>query len=399
MDFRDTPEEAAFRKEVRDWLEANLTGRFERASLSVGPTEDRIEMLRAWQQKLDEGDWAGISWPKEYGGRGATLIEQAIFYQEMARAKAPSPINVIGLGMAGPTIIAHGTEQQKTRYLPGILSGEEIWCQGFSEPGAGSDLASLRSTAVLDGDHYVINGQKVWTTLAHLAKDGGHCIFLARTDPDAPKHNGITYFLVDMDSPGIEVRPLTQMTGTAEFNEMFFTDVRVPRENVLGQVNDGWRIAMTTLMHERGTLGFALSVQARIALDELVALATKVKRDGKPAIEDPLVRQELAQLHVEIEALRLTGYRALTTIMKTGIPGPEGSLGKLLWSESVMRLSELAIELLGPAGLLTTSKAVPEVEHWQFAHLRARAHSIEAGTSEILRNIIAERVLGLPRLR
>jgi alkylation response protein AidB-like acyl-CoA dehydrogenase len=398
MDFRDTPDEAAFRKEVRDWLETNLDGDI-RAQISVGPAEERIDVLTAWQAKLHQGGWAGVSWPKEYGGRGASLIEQAIFYQEMARAKAPSPINVIGIGMAGPTIIAHGTPQQKSRYLEKILSGEEIWCQGFSEPGAGSDLAGLRATAVEDGDSYVVNGQKVWTTLAHLAKENGHCIFLARTDPDAPKHNGITYFLVDMRSPGVEVRPLRQMTGTAEFNEVFFTDVRVPKENILGQVNDGWRMAMTTLMHERGTLGFALSVQARIALDEIIDLAKRTKRGGKPAIEDPVVRQRIAQLHVEIEAMRLNNYRGLTSIMKTGIPGPEGSLGKLLWSESNKRMTDLAVELLGNAGLLAVNSKNADASRWQFAHLRSRANTIEAGTSEILRNIIAERVLGLPKHR
>lgn len=397
MDFRDTPEEAAFRKEVRDWLERNLDGDL-RAQISVG-AEERLDVLATWQRKLHSGGWAGVSWPKEYGGRGASLIEQAIFYQEMARAKAPSPLNVIGIGMAGPTIIAHGTPAQKERYLEKILSGDEIWCQGFSEPGAGSDLAGLRATAVEDGDSYIINGQKVWTTLAHLAKDNGHCIFLARTDPDAPKHAGITYFLVDMQSPGIEVRPLRQMTGTAEFNEMFFTDVRVPKESVLGQVNDGWRMAMTTLMHERGTLGFALSVQARIALDEVIDLARRTKRGGTFAIDDAVVRQRIAQLHVEIEAMRLNNYRGLSSIMKTGIPGPEGSLGKLLWSEANKRMSDLALELLGPAGLLAVDSKNADAARWQFAHLRSRANTIEAGTSEILRNIIAERVLGLPKHR
>jgi alkylation response protein AidB-like acyl-CoA dehydrogenase len=396
MDFRDTPEEAAFRKEVRDWLDANLDREQMQAQLSVGPQEERIDHLRAWMKQLYDGGWAGISWPKEYGGRGASLIEQAIFYQELARAKAPPQINVIGLGMAGPTIIVHGTEEQKKRHLAPILSGDEIWCQGFSEPGAGSDLGALRSSAVPDGDHFVINGQKVWTTLAHVAK---WCIFLARTDSEAPKHKGITYFLVDMESPGIEVRPLKQMSGTAEFNEMFFTDVRVPRANILGELNDGWRVAMTTLMNERGTLGFALSVQARIALDELIGKAKTLKRNGKPAIEDPVVRQRIAQLHVEIEALRLNGYRALSTVMRTGVPGPEGSLGKLLWSESAQRLTDLAMELYGPAGLTTEWKGDADLKRWQFAHLRARGNTIEAGTSEILRNIIAERVLGLPRHR
>lgn len=393
MDFRDTPAEAAFRKDVRNWLDVNLPADHG-AQFAGHSGEERIDSMREWQRTLHSGGWAGVTWPKEYGGRGASLVEQAIFYQEMARAKAPQPVNVIGIGMAGPTIIAHGTEEQKRRYLPEILSAEEIWCQGFSEPGAGSDLAGLRSAAVEDGDHYVINGQKVWTTFAHIAD---WCIFLARTDPTAPKHKGITYFLVDMRSPGIEIRPLRQMTGTAEFNELFLTDVRVPRENIVGQVNDGWRIAMTTLLHERGTLGFALSVGAQVALAELIDLAKRTRRGGKPAIEDPGVRQRIAQLHVEVEGMRLSNYRALTGIMRTGIPGPEGSLGKLVWSETMQRLGDLAMEILGPAALLDVDAKDPEVRRWQYVHLRSRAHTIEAGTSEILRNIVAERVLGLPR--
>jgi alkylation response protein AidB-like acyl-CoA dehydrogenase len=394
MDFRDNPEEAAFRKEIRDWLENNIPADWDRSQLSLIPPEDRLEMLRDWQRRLHEGGWAGISWPKEYGGRGATLLEQAIFNQEVARQKAPPPINVIGLGMAGPTIINHGSHEQKDRYLEKILSAEEIWCQGFSEPGAGSDLGGLRSTAILDGDSWIINGQKVWTSLAHVSD---WCIFLARTDTTAPKHKGITYFLVDMKSPGIEVRPLRQITGSADFNEMFFTDVRVPRESILGEVNDGWRIAMTTLLHERGTLGFALSVGARVALDELIILARETKKNGKPAIEDPTIRQRLATLHVEVEALRLNNYRALTGLMKSGIPGPEGSLSKLIWSESMQRLGDLAVEILGPAGMLEKWEQNPRVNTWQFIHLRSRGHTIEAGTSEILRNIVAERVLGLPK--
>jgi alkylation response protein AidB-like acyl-CoA dehydrogenase len=394
MDFHDTPEEAAFRKEIQEWLKANIPTDWDRSNLTLIPPEDRVDMLKDWQRRLHEGGWAGISWPKEYGGRGATLIEQAIFNQEVAQSKAPPPINVIGLGMAGPTIIAHGTHEQKQRYLENILSAEEIWCQGFSEPGAGSDLGGLRSTAILDGDSWIINGQKVWTSLAHVAQ---WCIFLARTDTTAPKHKGITYFLVDMTSPGIEVRPLRQITGSADFNEMFFTDVRVPRESILGEVNDGWRVAMTTLLHERGTLGFALSVGARVALDEIIGLARETKRNGKPAIEDPTIRQRLAALHVEVEALRLNNYRALTGFMKTGIPGPEGSLSKLIWSESMQRLGDLALEILGPAGMLEQWDANPRVQTWQYIHMRSRGHTIEAGTSEILRNIVAERVLGLPK--
>ncbi len=394
MDFRDTPEEAAFRKEIREWLERNVPEDWDRSQLTLIPPEDRLEMLRTWQGKLHEGGWAGITWPKEYGGRGASLIETAIFNQEMARSKAPPPINVIGLGMAGPTIIAHGTHEQKERHLEKILSAEEIWCQGFSEPGAGSDLGGLRSTAILDGDSWIINGQKVWTSLAHVSD---WSIFLARTDTTAPKHKGITYLLVDMHTPGIEVRPLKQITGSADFNEMFFTDVRVPRENVLGEINDGWRVAMTTLLHERGTLGFALSVGARVALDELITLAKETKRNGKRAYDDPLVRQRIAALHVDVESLKLNNYRALTSVMKTGIPGPEGSLGKLIWSESMQRLGDLAVDILGPAGMLERWTDNPRVQTWQYIHLRSRGHTIEAGTSEILRNIVAERVLGLPK--
>jgi alkylation response protein AidB-like acyl-CoA dehydrogenase len=391
MDFRDTPAEASFRKDVRDWLEANKpTG----LGAGIGVTEDRVDLLRDWQRRLHDGGWAGLGWPKAYGGRGASLVEQVIFSQEYARAKAPSILNVIGIGMAGPTIIAHGTDAQKERYLAKILSGEAIWCQGFSEPGAGSDLGALRTSAVIDGDSFVVNGQKVWTTLAHIAD---WCILLARTDPTAPKHKGISYLLVDMHSPGVEVRPLRQITGEAEFNEMFFTDVRVPRENILGDVNDGWRVAMTTLLHERGTLGFALATQAEIVLGEAIETAKKTKRAGRAAIEDPLVRQRLAALHVEVQAMRLNNYRALTSVMRTGIPGPEGSLGKLLWSESNKRLGELMLEMQGPAGLITGGAHAGDGGEWVYRHLRSRANSIEAGTSEILRNIIAERVLGLPK--
>ncbi|HVL90936.1 MAG TPA: acyl-CoA dehydrogenase [Actinomycetota bacterium] len=394
MDFRDTPEEASFRKEVRAWFQANLPEGWGSTSLYMESPDKRIEFLRDFQRKLYEGGWAGLSWPKEYGGRGATLIEQVIFSQEAARAKAPQPLGVIGLGMAGPTIIAHGTDEQKRRYLAKILSGEEIWCQGFSEPGSGSDLASLKATAVLDGDAYVVNGQKVWTSYAHIAD---WCILLARTDNTGPKHSGITYFLMDMHAPGVEVRPLRQITGDAQFNELFLTDVRIPKENILGEINDGWRIAMTTLLHERGTLGFALAVAGGVALDELVAFAkTAPRAGGGVAYDDPVVRQRIAKLHEEVQANLLNNYRALATMMKTGIPGPEGSLSKLMFSETNQELGKLAVEIAGGYGLLEAGER-PDVARWQYAHLRARGNSIEAGTSEILRNIIAERVLGLPK--
>ncbi|MGH2829651.1 MAG: acyl-CoA dehydrogenase [Actinomycetota bacterium] len=391
MDFRDTPEEAAFRKDVREWLQASLPSG--KRSPLFSTSTDRTEFLRDWQRRLYEGGWAGLSWPKEYGGRGATLIEQVIFSQEAARAKAPAPLGVIGLGMAGPTIIAHGTDEQKRRYLAKILSGEEIWCQGFSEPGSGSDLGSLKTSAVPDGDAYVINGQKVWTSYAHIAD---WCILLARTDPAGPKHGGLTYFLMDMHAPGVEVRPLRQMSGDSQFNETFLTDVRVPAQNVLGQVNDGWRVAMTTLLHERGTLGFALAVAARVGLDELIDHAKRTMLNGAPAIQDPLIRQRIAQFHEEVEANLLNNYRAISAMQHTGIPGPEGSLSKLMFSETMQAIVRLALEIQGGWGLLEGADA-PDGGGWAYGHLRSRGYSIEAGTSEILRNIIAERVLGLPK--
>ena len=392
MDFRDTPEEAAFRKDVRAWFQASLPADWSSSSLFMESPDRRTEFLRDFQRTMYEGGWAGLSWPKEYGGRGATLMEQVIFSQESARAKAPQPLGVIGLGMAGPTIIAHGTDQQKSRYLSKILSGEEIWCQGFSEPDSGSDLASLKASAVLDGDSYVVNGQKVWTSYAHIAD---WCILLARTDATGPKHGGITYFLMDMHAPGVEVRPLRQITGDAQFNELFLTDVRIPRENILGEINDGWRVAMTTLLHERGTLGFALAVAAGVALEELTAYARSTGRGDAVAYDDPLVRQQIARLHEEVRGNLLNNYRALATMMKTGIPGPEGSLSKLMFSETMQAIGKLAVEITGGYGLLEGGD--PEVARWQYAHLRSRGNSIEAGTSEILRNIIAERVLGLPK--
>jgi len=296
-------------------------------------------------------------------------------------------MGVIGLGMAGPTIIAHGTEQQKGRYLHKILSAEEIWCQGFSEPGAGSDLAAVRTSARQEGDHFVVDGQKVWSSFAHIAD---WCILVTRSDPASVKHAGLTYLLVDMHSPGVEVRPLRQITGEAEFNEIFFTAVEVPVENVLGEIGQGWAVAMTTLLHERATLGFALTASLEVNLRKLMTLA-RGRTDKDPILRDRVVRE-----WIELHALRLTNYRALTQLMKTGMPGPEGSVSKLHWSESNQRLTKLALELLGPEAQLWNGDGGG---YWQYQQLRSRGNTIEAGTSEILRNIIAERVLGLPRSR
>ncbi|MDQ3876871.1 MAG: acyl-CoA dehydrogenase family protein, partial [Actinomycetota bacterium] len=344
--------------------------------------------------KLFEAGYAGLTWPKEFSGAGAPYSFQAIFLEETARAEAPDHIGVIGLGMAGPTIIVHGTDEQKRRHLGKILSGEEVWCQGFSEPGSGSDLASLKTRAVDDGDSFVVNGQKVWSSFAHIAD---FCILLVRTDPAAEKHKGITYLLVDMHSPGVDVRPLRQITGDPEFNEIFLSDVRVPKENVLGEVNDGWRVAMTTLLHERGTLGFALTARLEVLFRKLVQLA-KERSNGAGPARDPLIRDRIAQHWIDLQALRFTNYRALTKLIQTGVPGPEGSVAKLHWSETNQRLTKLALEVQGSSAGLDGDDAVWN-GFWQYQQLRSRGNTIEAGTSEILRNIIAERVLGLPRSR
>jgi alkylation response protein AidB-like acyl-CoA dehydrogenase len=384
MDLRDTPEEAAFRKEVREFIAANLPdGSKQRGSRRFEEDD------RAWSRRLGEAGYAGLTWPKEYGGAGAPYSHQAIFLEELARAEAPSHLGVIGLGMAGPTIIAWGTDAQKQRYLAKILSAEEIWCQGFSEPDAGSDLAAARTRIEDRGDHFVVNGQKVWSSFAHIAD---FCILVGLGEPDAPKYKNLTYVIVDMHAPGVEVRPLVQITGHPEFNEIFFTDVRVPKENALGAVGEGWQVAMTTLLHERGTLGFALSATLAVAVRKLIALAQE------RGVTDPILRDRIAREWVELQALKYTNYRSLTALQKTGIPGPEGSASKLVWSEANQRLTKLALEILGSHAQLTDGGGYAD-GYWQYQQLRSRGNTIEAGTSEILRNIVAERVLGMPRGR
>ncbi len=378
MDLTLTSGEQAFRDEVRAWLGENHPGP------EPDGEEAKFEFRRAWQRKLHDAGWAGISWPKEYGGRGATLIEQAIFSEEMVRAKAPAPANVLGLVMGGPVVIAHGTEQQKERFLEPILSGEEIGCQGFSEPESGSDLASLKTKAIRDNGGWRVTGQKVWTTYAHEAK---WCMLLARSEPNAPKHKGLTYFICDMEQDEIEVRPLRQITGEAEFNEIFLEDAVVPDENLVGGEGNGWNVAITTLMHERAGLGAASAISLRRELDELIALINE-----RGLADDAVIRQRIAELKIGVEALRLGALRALTQQMKVGIPGPEGSLAKWQWAMLNQKLTELAVDVLGPDALRPDSE-------WAYRFLRARANSIEGGTTEVMKNIIAERVLGLPRLR
>ena len=386
MDFRDTAEEARFRDEVRTWIDSNLPD--ELRAHAGGEARFDGPAVRAWSRALYDGGWVGISWPEEYGGRGLSPRLQAIYLEEEARAEAPPHIGVIGLGMAGPTIITRGTEAQKARYLQPLLAAEEIWCQGFSEPDAGSDLAGVRASARLEGDRFVLDGQKVWSSYAHIAD---FCILLARSDPASERHAGLTYVIVDMHAPGVEVRPLRQITGESEFNEIFLSGVEVPLENVIGDVGRGWDVAMTTLLHERGTLGFALVARLEVQVRKLLALAAD--RGATPT-----QREAIAREWAHFQALRVTAYRSLSALERTGIPGPEGSILKLQWSEANQRVTKLALELLGPDAQLLPPNA-PYGGYWTLQQLRSRGNTIEAGTSEILRNILAERVLGLPRSR
>jgi len=397
MDFTLTPEQRSFRDEVRHWLGENLPADWV-ARLRQGsdvPRPEAYRFLSDWQRRMYEAGFVGITWPKEYGGRGLSFMEEMILHEEMALHKAPPVLNILAIGMAGPTIIAYGTEEQKKRYPAKMLSCEEIWCQGYSEPNAGSDLAALQTRAVKDGEHYVVNGQKVWTSLAHVAD---WMMLLARTDPDAPKHKGITYFLVDMHSPGITVKPLKQLTGDEEFNEVYFDNVRVHDSQILGGLNNGWAVGMTTLMYERLALGFGLQVRLRIALDGLVELARHTTKNGAPVTRDPVMRQKLAQLWIDTEVFKYTGARAVTKLLKGELPGPEASTGKMMWVEGHQRLQELAMEILGPYSQLAKGSPWAAADGlWQHAFLRSRANSIEGGTTEIQRNIIGERVLGLPK--
>ncbi len=395
MDLNLTPQELRFRDEVRAWFAEHVPRDWVKRRDEEESMLGRFSYLRAWQRKLYDAGWAGISWPKDFGGRGAPVMEQVIFIEEMARAEAPPMANVIALGLIGPTIIAFGTPEQKKRYLAKMLSAEEIWCQGFSEPNAGSDLAALSTTGVLDGDHFVVNGQKCWTSYAWAAD---WCELIVRTDPAAPKHKGLTALLVDMHSPGVEVRGLKQMSGESEFGEIFFRDVRVPVANVVGKVNEGWGVAMGTLMHERGTFGAALQVNYRRNFNRLVEIAKNIDRNGKPAAQDPVIRQKLAQCYAEIEVMRLNQLRAFSRINETGVPGPEGSIQKIFWSELNQRFQQVAMEILGPYGQLAHgSPDAFDEGQWAYQYLRSRGNTIEAGTSEIQRNIIGHFVLGLPK--
>jgi alkylation response protein AidB-like acyl-CoA dehydrogenase len=392
MDLTFNERETAFREELRGWLASNQPD----PEPVDGGEDAHYAWRRDWQRRLYDAGWAAPHWPAEYGGRGASLTESAIYFEEIGRARVPLPANVLGLLLGGPTLMVWGTDEQKERYLPQILSAEEIWCQGFSEPDAGSDLASLKTRAVKDGDtrsgtptgaqagEWVVTGQKVWTSAAQYSK---WCMLVARTDGDAPKHKGLTYFLMDMEQDAVQVRPLRQITGEAEFNELFIEEARIPEENVVGGVGNGWKVALTTLMNERAGLGFALQVRLRQLLDDTIAIARE-----RGLLEDPLYADALAELHVRCESIRLLAWKGLTDVERYGQPGPEGSLVKWLWSDTNQRLTQLAAEIVGPAALTAGTT-------WSYEMLRARGNTIEGGTTEVLKNIVAERVLGLPRLK
>lgn len=391
MNFDFTEREEAFRKEVRNWLERNLPdGLRGRGFAASRAGRDEVAKLRAWQRRMYEAGYVGMDWPREFGGRGASLVEQIILYQEMGRAESPQLVNRSGLSMLGPTLMRHGTPAQRVRFLPRILTADDVWCQGFSEPDAGSDLANLQTRAVRDGEHFVVTGQKVWTSMGHVAD---WCFLLVRTDPDAPRHKGISFLLVDLRSPGITVRPLRQITGEAEFSEVFYDGVRVPVENLVGGLHEGWGVALTTLAYERDLLTHIRHISLQTAVARLIRLA---RERGKAA--DPVVRQKVASVVIGEQALKLNGYRSLTRLLRGGAPGPEGSTAKLHWSQVDQELALLGTEILGPYSQIAHGSAWAADEgQWEFYELLARGSGIRAGTTEILKNILGERVLGLPK--
>lgn len=393
MDFNFTPEEEAFRHELRSWLQENLPKEYDPQKLDESDEDKKFEFQRAWQKKAHQGGWVGIHWPKEYGGRGASLIEMFIYNQEMTKVRAPRYANTLGLIMSGPTLMHWGTEEQKQRHLPKILSGEEIWCEGLSEPNAGSDLAALQTRAVEDGDYFVINGQKVWTSYAHRAN---FIQLFVRTDQNSPKHRGISCLIVDTKTPGVTVRPLVQITGDTDFNEVFFEDVRVPKTNLLGPKDEGWKVLVTTLMHERAGIGSELPVHRQFA--EITKLCKTIEINGKPATEDPAVRQKLAQFAIECQAITYNMFRSFSKRLKGSPPGPEGSINKLFGSELNMRIANFATELLGSyAQIVQGSPYAIDHGRWARATLGSRLLTIGGGTSEIQRGILGDRVLGLPK--
>ncbi len=391
MNLEFTAEQKQFRQEVRDWLRTNAP----REPRPITEPKALRAFDKAWQQRQFDAGWAGISWPKEYGGRGLSTMQQLIWYEEYAAANAPvASVFWVALNHGGPTLIANGSEEQKAFHLPKILKGEAAWCQGFSEPGSGSDLASLRCKAVIDGDHLVVNGQKIWTSHAHVAD---YQELLVRTDSSGPKHKGITWVICDMKTPGIEIQPIYNMAGTHHFNQVFYTDVRIPLSNVVGKVDDGWRVALSTLSFERGTAFLANQLELARAVEELIEVAQHhVGPDGvRPAIKDDEIASKLAELRAEVAALRAMTYRSISIVERNNGPGAEGSIIRLFHGELVQKVHRVAMEVLGHDALEFQVKPTSLV----WGYLDSFWHTIAGGTSEIQRNIIGERVLGLPKQR
>jgi alkylation response protein AidB-like acyl-CoA dehydrogenase len=383
----ETSQDAAFRAEVRDWLETALAGDFKELRGVGGPGREHEawDERRDWNRHLAQAGWTCLGWPVEWGGRGASTAEQVIFHEEFARADAPHKVNHFGEELLGPTLIAFGTEAQKQRFLPQIVAVEELWCQGYSEPGAGSDLASVSTAAVLEDDHWSVNGQKVWTSMAHLSD---WCFVVARTEPGSRRHHGLSYLLVPMHQDGVTVRPIVQITGTAEFNEVFFDDARTDADLVVGEVGDGWRVAMGTLAFERGVATLGQQVGFRRELESVVDLA---KQTG--AFDDPVVQDRLTRSWLDLEVIRAYAQRTLASVT-SGTPGTEASVAKLLWANWHRSLGELAMQVLGARSMITPPG---DFDQWQRLYLFSRADTIYGGSNEVQRNIIAERTLGLPR--
>ena len=386
MDFNDTPEESVFRKAAHDWLAGNI------------PTEqaltglDEIASAKLWQKRLYDSGWACIDWPKEFGGRNASSLEKVIWGQEQAKFQTPElGIFLIGQGMCGPTMMAWATEEQKKHYLPKMASGEEVWCQLFSEPAGGSDLAALRTKAEKDGDEWVINGQKIWTSGAHYSD---YAIIVVRTDPNVAKHQGLSFFFLDMKSPGIDVKPIKQISGRSHFNEVYFTDVRVSDAQRLGAVGQGWQVALSTLMNERAAIG---SGGGGAGFDSVFALAQKVDMNDRPAIEDSGVRRKLADWYVQEAGLKYTGYRTLSALSRGDIPGPENSIGKLVGAPKQQDMASFAIDLLDNSGVIWDEEMSAAAGLFQSTYMNSPGGRIAGGSDEIMANIIAERVLGLPQ--
>ncbi|WP_148629722.1 acyl-CoA dehydrogenase family protein [Bacillus sp. E214] len=393
MDFSFTKKEEEYRRTLRIWLEENLPeGWIEGKRDLPENEEEQAQFLRDWQKKMNDGGWVAIAWPEKYGGQSASVIEEIIYHQEMVRAGAPHLINYIGIHMVGPTLMDIGTEEQREKFIPKILNAEEVWCQGYSEPNAGSDLSALKTSAVKQGDKWIINGQKVWTSYGHLAD---RCFLLARTSNLEKKHKGITVFLVDMKQPGVEVRPIIQMNGKHDFNEVYFNDAVAYDEEIVGEIDEGWKVMINLMLHERTGIGaqiFTLEKQ----FSDLVLLTNELKENGQPLIKDPFTRQKMVELYTRCRGVLLTYYRNITTSMKRGYPGAESSMDKLMSSELTKDLFEFAVSIQGHEGVLWKEDALAN-PFWQLEYLSSFGVTIGGGTSEVQRNTIGERLLGLPK--